>query len=300
VRTQRDRFWQEDAAAFNTLFTVLERVTRLAAPLLPLEAEEIWRGLTGGRSVHLTDYPTAPSAWDAPEVAPVMDTVREIVSAAHALRKREQIRVRQPLTSLEVAVEDPRSLQPFVELIASELNVKFVVGVTPAAFVAANPVERRLTVNARAAGPRIGKQVQQAIAGSKSGDWSETPDGVVTGGVALQEGEFELTTVIGGEGVVASVLRGVNGQSGGFVMLDTEITPALEAEGFARDLIRTIQDERKNAGLNVGDRIALSLTVPAERVGAVRTHEELIAREVLATSMSVAEGAEVSVSVAKA
>jgi len=295
VRTQRDRFWEEDQAAFDTLWTVLETVTRLAAPLLPLETEEIWRGLTGERSVHLTDYPTAPSAWDAPEVAPIMDTVREVVSAAHALRKGEQIRVRQPLKALEVAVENVRDLEPFVELIAAELNVKFVVGVSPEAFVKANPVERRLAVNARAAGPRIGKQVQQAIAGAKSGDWTETPTGVVAGGVALEEGEFELTTVIGGEGVVASVLAG-----GGFVLLDTEITPELEAEGFARDLIRTIQDERKNAGLNVGDRIALTVTVPAERVGAVRTHEELIAGEVLATSVEVREGDAVSVAVAKA
>ena len=294
VRTQRDRFWEEDAAAHNTLWTVLETVTRLAAPLLPLETEEIWRGLTGERSVHLTDYPVAPAAWDAPEVAPVMDTVREVVSAAHALRKRVQIRVRQPLTSLEVAVENVAALQPFVELIASELNVKYVVGVSPAAFVAANPVERRLTVNARAAGPRIGKQVQQAIAGAKSGDWAEVDGGVVAGGVALEEGEYELTTVIGGEGVVASVLP-----AGGFVLLDTEITPALEAEGFARDLIRTIQDERKNAGLNVGDRIALTVTVPPERVADVRTHEKLIAGEVLATSVDVLEGLEVSVEVSK-
>jgi isoleucyl-tRNA synthetase len=217
-----------------------------------------------------------------------------VVSAAHALRKREQIRVRQPLTSLEVAVDDVKALQPFVELIASELNVKFVVGVSPEAFVAANPVERRLSVNARAAGPRIGKQVQQAIAGAKSGDWAEVDGGVVAGGVALEDGEYELATVIGGEGVVASVLA-----NGGFVLLDTEITPALEAEGFARDLIRTIQDERKNAGLNVGDRIALTVTVPADRVAAVRTHEELIAGEVLATAFEVREGSEVAVEVAK-
>ncbi len=252
---------------------------------MPLETEEIWRGLTGERSVHLTDYPTAPLAWDAPEVAPVMDQVREVVSAAHALRKREQIRVRQPLMSLEVAVDDPKALQPFVGLIASELNVKFVVGVTPAAFVKANPVERRLTVNSRAAGPRIGKQVQQAIAGAKSGDWSETAGGVVAGGIALEPGEYELTTVIGGDGpdaVVASVLRGVNGTAGGFVLIDTTITPELEAEGYARDLVRAVQDARKAAGLNVADRIALTLTVPEERVSAVNTHAAFIARETLA------------------
>ena len=277
VRTQRDRFWQEDQAAFDTLFTVLETVCRLAAPLLPLTTEEIWRGLTGGRSVHLTDYPTAPAAWDAPELAPTMDLVREVVSAAHALRKRAQIRVRQPLQALEVAVPGGAALKPYVGIISAELNVKFVVVVSPEAFTKANPVERRLTVNARAAGPRIGKDVQKAIAGAKSGDWSEEGGVVTAGGIALEAGEYELDTVIGSDDVVASVLP-----SGGFVLLDTTLTPELEAEGFARDVIRLVQDERKNAGLEVSDRIRLTLTVPEERLGAIRAHLALISRETLA------------------
>jgi len=287
VRTQRDRFWQEDRDAFDVLFTVLETVTRLAAPLLPLETEEIWRGLTGGRSVHLTDWPTAPDAWDAPELAPVMDLVWEIVSSVHALRKAAQIRVRQPLQSLEIAVDDPQRLQPYVKLIASELNVKFVVGVTPEKFIAANPVERRLTVNARAAGPRIGKAVQQAIAAAKAGDWSEEGGVVTAGGIQLEEGEYELATVFGGGKAdeAGAVLP-----SGGFVLLNTALTPELEAEGYARDLIRLIQDERKNAGLNVGDRITLTAHVPMERVDAVKRHADLISREVLATSFEVEAG----------
>src|SRR5690554_4435310 len=141
VRTQRDRFWEEDTACFNTLYTVLETVTRLAAPLLPLTTEEVWRGLTGGRSVHLTDYPVAPDAWADPSLSDTMDTVREVVSAAHALRKKAHIRVRQPLAVLEVAVPDPVALRPYVPLIASELNVKTVVSVTIEAFERANPVE---------------------------------------------------------------------------------------------------------------------------------------------------------------
>lgn len=297
VRTQRDRFWEEDQDAFDTLYSVLETVSRLAAPLLPLTTEEVWRGLTGERSVHLADYPVAPAAWHDDSLGAVMDQVREVVSSAHALRKKEQIRVRQPLPALEVAVAAPAALADYADLIASELNVKAVRLVTDAEFTSANPVERRLTVNARAAGPRIGKHVQEAIKGSKTGDWSET-DGVVTsGGIALVEGEYELVTVIGGEGddaLAASVLPG-----GGFVALDTALTPELEAEGFARDLIRAIQDERKAAGLNVGDRISLTLTVPEERVAAVETHRELIAGEVLATSVAVSEGAQ-SISVAKA
>ncbi|WP_062377150.1 isoleucine--tRNA ligase [Demequina pelophila] len=297
VRTQRDRFWDEDQDAFDTLYTVLVTVSRLAAPLLPLMTEEVYRGLTGERSVHLTDYPVARSAWADASLGSVMDQVREVVSSAHALRKKEQIRVRQPLTSLTVAVASPALLEPYAALIASELNVREVRLISIEEFTAANPVERRLTVNARAAGPRIGKQVQAAIKGSKTGDWSEGADGVVSGGVALVEGEYALETVIGADGGAAAVLPGAEG---GFVLLDTAITPELEAEGFARDLIRAIQDERKNAGLNVSDRIALRVTVPAERVEAVEAHRALIAGEVLATSFEVTAGEAQQIEVAKA
>jgi isoleucyl-tRNA synthetase len=302
VRTQRDRFWEEDADAFNTLYTVLETLTRVMAPLAPLVTEEIWRGLTGGRSVHLTDWPVAPTAWHDESLGAVMDQVREVVSVAHALRKRAHIRVRQPLQSLEVAVPDPASLTSHVAMIAAELNVHFVVVVSPEAFASANPVERRLTVNARAAGPRIGGDVQMAIAGAKSGDWSEVHGAVIAGGIALEVGEYELVTVIGAGDVVASVLP-----SGGFVLLDTTLTPELEAEGFARDIIRLVQDERKNAGLDVSDRIRLTLTVPADRLDAVEAHRALISRETLAYDpadpatplVEASAGAEVAVAVAK-
>ncbi|WP_062516877.1 isoleucine--tRNA ligase [Demequina gelatinilytica] len=298
VRTQRDRFWDEDQDAFDTLYTVLVTLTRLAAPLLPLATEEIYRGLTGERSVHLTDYPVAPAAWGDESLGGTMDLVREVVSSAHALRKKEQIRVRQPLPGLEIAVEAPEALVDYADLIASELNVKAVGMVAVDVFTAANPVERSLTVNARAAGPRIGKDVQAAIKGSKTGDWSESASGeVVSGGIALVEGEYELATVIGGgaDGESAAAVL----PTGGFVLLRTGITPELEAEGFARDLIRAIQDERKSAGLNVSDRIVLTLTVSAERLEAVATHQELIEGEVLAVETHVSAG-EQSVRVAKA
>jgi isoleucyl-tRNA synthetase len=307
VRTQRDRFWKEDADAFDTLFTVLETLCRVAAPLAPLVTEEVWRGLTGGRSVHLMDWPVAPAAWRDASLGAVMDTVREVVSAAHALRKRAQIRVRQPLQALEVAVPDPDSLGSYVAMMAAELNVQFIVVVSPEAFASANPVERRLTVNARAAGPRIGKDVQRVIQAAKAGDWTidstaESAGAVVAGGIALEPGEYEVETVIGSDDVVASVLP-----SGGFVLLDTTITPALEAEGFARDIIRLVQDERKNAGLDVSDRIRLTLTVPEERLAAVAAHRALISRETLAYDpadpstplIETSAGADVAVAVAK-
>src|SRR5690606_1383852 len=116
-------------------------------------------------------------------------------------------------------------------------------------------VVQTLTVNARAAGPRLGKDVQQVIRAAKSGDWSEA-DGVVTaGGIALVEGEYELTLGTGEAGSARDALGLLPG--GGFVLLRTETTPELEAEGIARDAIRAVQEARKNAGLEVSDRIVL-------------------------------------------
>jgi isoleucyl-tRNA synthetase len=141
-------------------------------------------------------------------------------------------------------------------------------------------------VNARVAGPRLGKDVQTAIRASKSGDWSVSDAGRVTaGGLVLEEGEFTLETVAsGGEDAATGMLPG-----GGFVVLDTAVTPELEAEGVARDLVRTVQQARRDAGLEVSDRIVLTISADAGTAEAARTHAELIRRETLATSYDVVE-----------
>ena len=132
---------------------------------------------------------------------------------------------------------------------------------------AAFGVSEKLTVNARAAGPRLGKDVQQAIKGSKTGDWSVAEDGTVTaGGLALVEGEYTLEVVAGaaGDGTAVGMLP-----RGGFVVLDTAVTPELAAEGLARDVVRAVQQARKDAGLDVSDRISLTLGGSAETRAAV-------------------------------
>ncbi len=126
VRRSRTRFWDEDPDAIDTLHTVLEVTGRLAAPLLPLISEVIWRGLTGERSVHLTDWPEAGVVPADRDLVTAMDQVRDVCSAASSLRKAKQLRVRLPLPKLTVAVDDPEKLRPFVGLIAEELNVKAV------------------------------------------------------------------------------------------------------------------------------------------------------------------------------
>ena len=293
VRRSRDRFWSAETPggrqAVDTLHTCLEVLCRLGAPLLPLVAEEIWRGLTGGRSVHLADWPRPEELPADDALVEAMDTVREVASVALSLRKAASIRVRQPLQQLTVVVPDPPVVADLVDLLRDELNVHEVrlLSVDSAHEVGVE-VEQRLQVNARAAGPRLGRSVQQVIGAARAGLWESDDVGrVVCGGVDLEPGEFELSTVVRGAGehdAVAPLARG------GFVMLDTTLTPALEAEGWARDVVRLVQEARREAGLHVSDRISLHLTVAPERRTVAGTHQDLIARETLATEVVVQAG----------
>ncbi len=300
IRRSRDRFWGDNPAAFDTLYTVLEVVCRATAPLMPLTTEEVWRGLTGDRSVHLADWPLVDELPADDALVAAMDQVREVCSATSALRKAGNLRNRLPLSTLTVVVADPAALAGFESIIRDEVNVKEVrLLAAESDEAAAYGVEQKLTVNARAAGPRLGKDVQLAIKGSKSGDWSVAEDGTVTaGGLALEEGEYSLETVAGSTdgGSATGVLR-----SGGFVVLDTDVTPELAAEGLARDLVRQVQQARRDAGLDVSDRIALTIGGSEEVLAAARTHEQLITSETLATSYDLvsSDASEPTVSVTK-
>ncbi len=269
IRRSRDRFWvgasDSDATsteAFDTLYTVLETVTRVAAPLIPLVAEKVWQGLTGERSVHLADWPDPDAFPAAEDIRTAMDAVREVSSVANGLRKKEGKRVRLPLSSLTVAVRGADALAQFEDILRDELNVKEVRLVELVDGLGESyGISQRLAVNARAAGPRLGKQVQHVIAGARAGIWTVEDGTVIVDGVALEEGEYELTLEAGGvqEGTAIALLEGSAERPGGFVLLDTVTTPELEAEGLARDVIRGVQDSRKAAGFEVSDRIRLQL-----------------------------------------
>jgi isoleucyl-tRNA synthetase len=281
VRRSRSRFWEEDADAIDTLHTVLEVSARLAAPLLPSVTEIIWRGLTFGRSVHLTDWPDAEALPADPDLVAAMDQVREVCSAASSLRKAKKLRVRLPLPKLTVAVENPQRLEPFVDLIADELNVKRVELTD-----AIDTYGRfELTVNARVAGPRLGKDVQAAIKAVKAGEGVVNPDGTLTAGPAvLQPDEYSSRLVAADPDYTAALPDG-----SGLVVLDGTVTPELEAEGWAKDRIRELQELRKSTGLDVSDRISVVISVPGERADWAHTHRDLIAGEILATSFEFGE-----------
>ncbi|MGW8483506.1 isoleucine--tRNA ligase [Microbacterium sp. NPDC055903] len=297
IRRSRDRFWvgvtddPKSREAFDTLYTVLETLTRVAAPLVPLISERIWQGLTGGRSVHLQDWPDAAAFPAADDIRDAMDAVRELSSVGNALRKKEKLRVRLPLARLTVVSPQAASLSRFEDILREELNVKTVELVAQGDGTAAEyGISHRLSVNARAAGPRLGKQVQQVIHAAKAGDWSEAAGVVTAGGIALEPAEYELALETTGrpEGEALAIVP-----SGGFVLLDTQTTAALEAEGVARDAVRVVQEARKNAGLEVSDRIVLALNVGAEEAAALQEHAEFIAAETLAVAFSVQSTAEI-------
>jgi isoleucyl-tRNA synthetase len=282
VRRSRDRFWSGDEEAFDTLATVLEALCRVVAPLAPLTAEEIWRGLTGERSVHLTDWPQASSFPADPDLVASMDAVREVASAALSLRKARALRVRLPLSKLTVAVADASALARFGDLLADEVNVKEIVFTDDVAAYC----QQVLTVVPRVLGPRVGKQVQQVIKAVKAGDWELVDGAPVAAGVTLAEGEYELRLV------AADLVNSAPLPAGaGVVVLDTQVTPELAAEGLARDVIRVVQQARRDAGLDVSDRIALTVAATPTVEAAVDTYRDFVAQETLSTSLMFAASA---------
>jgi isoleucyl-tRNA synthetase len=302
VRRSRDRFWAGDADAFDTLATVLETLSRVMAPFAPLTTEEIWRGLTGERSVHLTDWPSASDFPADRALVVSMDAIRDAASATLSLRKARGLRVRLPLASLIVATGDATTLAPFADLLADEVNVKDVVFTDDVAAYC----QQVLTVVPRVLGPRVGKQVQQVIKAVKAGEWQLVDGAPVAAGVTLQEGEYELK-LVASDVANSAPLPG----DAGVVVLDTNVTPELAAEGMARDVIRVVQQARREAGLDVSDRIALTASGSRAVVAAVEAHRDFVAAETLATSLGfavdltgfageVGDGESVTVAVARA
>ncbi|MCB1000995.1 MAG: class I tRNA ligase family protein, partial [Acidimicrobiales bacterium] len=277
VRRSRDRFWAGEQAAIDTLHTVLAVWCRVAAPLLPLTTEAVYQQLTGERSVHLTDWPDASSLPADDELVATMDLARDVCSATLRVRKAHQRRVRLPLAGLTIAVPGAERLDAFTSLIADEVNVKALRLTDDVASVATH----ELQVVPAALGPRLGGRTQQVIKAVKSGDWRQEGDTVVAGGIELEPGEYQLKLVVAGDGASTSLPGGA-----GVVVLDTEVTPELEAEGTARDLVRLVQQARRDAGLAVGDRIVLALGVPESLRRQLVAHQAFVAAETLATSVS--------------
>ena len=286
IRRSRPRFWkaekdEDKQSAYDTLYTALVVLCRAVSPLLPLIGEEIYRGLTGEESVHLSDWPDELSGAADAELVARMDRVRDVCSAALALRATQNARVRQPLASLVVAGAHNEPIRPYLDLVADEVNVKRVE--------LSDEIDAYATfglkLNSRVLGPRLGKQMKSVLAAAKRGDWTTREDGrVEVTGHPLEEGEYGLT-LEPRDGVACQALPG----NDAIVVLDLGLTPELVREGMARDVVRVVQQARKEAGLHVADRIRLVLPLTGDWREAVEGFRDYVCEQTLAGELVLGE-----------
>ena len=300
VRLSRRRFWDADPAAFATLHECLLTVTKLLAPFCPFLADELYEGLDGSEpSVHLCDWPAARPVDENGLWA--MDRARATVEMGRSARAHARIKHRQPLAAA-VIVADGReraALEGLTDLIADELNVKELRFVTDSEQLGSYEVK----ANYRTLGPRFGPHMPQAAAAVAALDAGHVADALRRGttvAIHVEGGDHELTEE--DLQLVMQPLEGYQVERAGSqaVALDLHLTDELRREGAARDLVHAVQAERKAAGLDVSDRIALRIEADAETIAAVRAHEHYVAGETLATAVTLDEGDELRITVAKA
>jgi isoleucyl-tRNA synthetase len=282
VRLSRRRFWRgEDPAAFQTLRECLLGVAKLLAPFTPFVTDEIYDNLDGSEpSVHLCDFPE-PGPRDE-EIERRMQVVRDAVELGRAARGHAKMKVRQPLREAVIVAADRErgAIEELETLLKDELNVKSVRYVSEA-----DELGRfELKPNYRALGPRFGKQMPPVAAAIAALDPGTLRAGGRVG-VSIDGQDHEI-----GPDDVTIVLQPLEGyqveRSGTHaVALNLELDDELRREGLAREVVHAVQAARKNAGLDVEDRIALTLAGDEELLAAAREHEDYVAGETLATSL---------------
>ena len=282
IRRSRPRFWkseqdQSKQDAYDTLFTVITVLCRITSPLLPMLTEEVHTGLGWNESVHLSDWPVELEGCADPELVAEMDRVRDVCSATLSLRASENSRVRQPLAKLVIAGNHVAHLEPYLPLIADEVNVKEV----RLSEQIDDYATFRLQVKSRVLGPRLGGDMKTVIKAAKQGDWSTTADGgVEVAGHRLEEGEYSLL-LQPKEGVACEPLA----TNDTIAVLDMNLTEDLTREGLARDVIRAVQQTRKEANLDVSDSIRLVLRLDEDWRAAVDQFSSYVCEQTLAGSI---------------
>ncbi len=296
VRLSRRRFWEGDRAAFATLRHCLLETAALLAPFTPFLADEIHLNLAGGEaealgelpdSVHLRDFPRPDPALADPELEAAMAAVRLTVELGRTARAQAKAKVRQPLRRAVIVANDAEreAISASADLVKAELNVKELDFVTEEAELVSYAVKP----NYRALGPRFGKRMPQVAAAVEALDPVHVAAVMADGGqVGINIDGDEHT--IGAEEVSLSLqpLDGyeVEAEAGHAVALQLELDDELRREGLAREIVHAVQNARKEAGLEITDRIELNLGGDPELIEAARAHEPYVTGEVLATSVA--------------
>ena len=281
VRLSRRRFWDGDPAAFAALHESLVTVSKLLAPLTPFVADEIYENLDGSEpSVHLTDFPVAGERDE--QLESDMRVVRDAVELGRAARAQAKLKVRQPLREAVVVAADREgeAIGRLEQLLSEELNVKSVRYVSEAEELGQFEVKP----NYRSLGPRFGKAMPQVAAAVAALDPARLRAGERVGiNVDGHDHEIGPDDVI----MVLQPLEGYQVERSGThaVALNLELDEQLRREGLAREVVHAVQAARKDAGLNVEDRIALRLGGDDELLEAARAFQDYVSRETLATSL---------------
>jgi len=294
VRLSRRRFWEGDRAAFATLRHCLLETVAMLAPFTPFLADEIHRNLAGGTagepgelpdSVHLRDFPVADAALADPELEAGMEAVRLTVELGRAARAQAKAKMRQPLRRAVIVANDAEraAIEARADLVTAELNVKELDFVSDEAELASYTVKP----NYRSLGPRFGKKMPQVAAAIEALDAAGVAATLAAGGevgIAIDGSDHTL----GPDDVTLALqpLEGyeVEAEAGHAVALALELDDELRREGLARELVHAVQNARKDAGLEITDRIELRLLGEEELIEAAREHEAYISGEVLAVT----------------
>lgn len=292
IRRTRDRFWEGNANAFDTLYTVLVNVCKIAAPIMPFLCEYVFKALTGEESVHLADYPSLSGINYDEELVNTMDFVQDLCSTGKFIREEKNLRNRLPLNSLTVIGAE---LNPaYQEIVKDELNVKEVKFDSNLENYAA----KKIYLYTPLLGKALGKDMGAVMAAYKQGSWTLNADGTLSiGGQNLTKDLFEVRL---------EMKDGVAGKSfadnKAVVMLDTNVTDELKREGMARDFVRLVQTLRKDKDFNISDRIELCYqTADAELAKALEENKAYVAEQVLAVKIeaSCLSGTEADIEGAK-
>jgi isoleucyl-tRNA synthetase len=290
VRRSRPRFWNGDPDAFRTLHTALVTVAKLLAPFCPFLSDEIYDNLDGTEpSVHLCDFPAA--AQRDPGLEEAMATVRQTVQMGLAARAQAKLKNRQPLRAAVVVATGAErdSIERLSQLVRDELNVHALRFVSEADELG----EVELKPNYRTLGPRFGKDMPTVAAAVAGLDATRAAATLRDGGiVAIDVGGTEHALAAEDLLVAMKPLEGYQVERQGLhaVALDVELDEALRAEGRARDIVRAVQVARQDAGLQISDRILLTLDGDPLLLDAARAHQEYIAGETLATTVAYEGG----------
>ncbi len=284
IRRSRDRFWQlgissDRQSAYNTLYSIFNLICRAVAPLLPMLVEKIWLGIGNKDSVHLQDFPKIQKYDDS--LIKSMDRVRDICNAALAIRSKKNIRVRQPLQKIIIYGERANSDEDDInlDLIRDEVNVKEIIFKDNITEVA----KFKLKINFPILGKRLPVNIKEIIHLVGQESWKCNSDGTLNvGRFVLYVEEFQLLLQSDKDNV-----RTLSSNAA-VVLLDTNISEELAVEGAARDIVRLIQQARKEACVNITDKIHLVLqTEDSEYKRAIIEWESYIKTETLTLSVMI-------------